>query len=140
MIRPFDAADTDGVIDVWYRSARVAYTFLPDEFFDRERREIRDRWLPVAETIVCEDEGRVVGFLSLIGNEVGAFFVDPEQQGRGLGRQLMDHARDSRPFLELNVFESNPLGRRFYEAYGFVYDSEHIHEATGEKELRLRLG
>ena len=140
MIRPFANDDSDAVIDVWFHSSRVAYSFLSDDFFDSERQEIRDRWLPIAETLVFEDEGRVVGFLSLIGNEVGAFFVAPDHQGRGIGRRLMDHARDSRPLLELNVFESNALGRRFYAAYGFVAVSDHIHEATGAKELRLRLG
>lgn len=139
MIRPFEEADIDGVIDVWYRSSRVAYSFLPDEFFDVERQEIRDRWLPIAETIVYEVDEGVAGFLSLIGNEVGAFFVDPDRQGQGIGRQLMDHARSMRPFLELNVFESNPSGRRFYSAYGFVPVSQHVHAATGETELRLRL-
>lgn len=139
MIRPFTHDDIDAVIEVWNRSSRIAHSFLTDDFFDAERHEIRDRWLPIAETTVYEDDGQVVGFLSLIGNEVGAFFVDPDHQGQGIGLQLMDHARGSRPFLELNVFESNASGRRFYAAYGFVAVSEHLHEAAGAKELRLRL-
>jgi putative acetyltransferase len=94
----------------------------------------------MAETSVCEIDGSVVGFLSLIGNEVGAIFVDPDHQGRGIGRALMDGARDSRPFLELSVFEANSAGRGFYDAYGFELAGRQVNEDTGLPELRLRLG
>lgn len=140
MIRPALPSDTEDLLDVWQRASEIAHHFLDEEFFPQERREIEERWLPIAETIVYETEGRVVGFLSLIGNEVGAIFVDPDRQGQGVGRSLMDWARDARPWLELNVFEANTTGRRFYEAYGFAYVSRHINEATGQPELRLRLG
>ena len=57
----------------------------------------------------------------------------------GIGRALMDQARASRPFLELDVFEANSIGRRFYEAYGFRQVDRHIHEETEQNVLRLRL-
>lgn len=78
--------------------------------------------------------------LSLIGIEVSAIFVDPDYQGCGLGRALMDGARDSRPFLELSVFEANSAGRRFYDTYGFEFVDRQASEATRRPELRLRLG
>ncbi len=98
-----------------------------------------DQWLPIAETTVYELDGRVVGFLSLIGTEVGGFFVHPDHQRRGIGRALMDDAKESRPFLELDVFAANSIGRRFYDSYGFEQVDSHIHDETGHVELRLRL-
>lgn len=139
-IRPFETKDEEELLDVWHRASQIAHDFLDIDFFVGERREIREQWLPIAETVVFETDGRLVGFLSLIGNEVGAIFVDPDYQGQGVGRSLMDWARDSSPILELNVFEANTLGRRFYESYGFQDVGRSIHEATGEPELRLRLG
>lgn len=139
MIRGYLDGDLSSLLDVWYRASVAAHAFLPDEFFDSERREITEQWLPMAETVVHEIDGRLVGFLSLIGNEVGAIFVDPHHQGRGVGRALMDWARDARPHLELSVFEANESGRRFYESYGFEFVSRHINAATGHPELRLRL-
>jgi putative acetyltransferase len=118
----------------------VAHSFLPDEFFPTERRAIAEQWLPLAETVVHETDGRVTGFLALIGNEVGAVFVDPAYQGRGVGRSLMNWARDSRAWLELSVFEANSSGRGFYERCGFEYVGRRVNEATGRPELRLRLG
>ena len=139
VIRPYRDDDLGAVLGVWYRASLIAHSFLSEEFLAAERREIGERWLPMAETTVCEIDGSVVGFLSLIGNEVGAIFVDPDYQGRGIGRALMDGARDSRPFLELSVFEANSTGRGFYDAYGFEFGGRQVNQDTGLPELRLRL-
>jgi putative acetyltransferase len=93
----------------------------------------------LAETTVYEQEGCVVGFVALIGNEVGAIFVNPDAQGRGIGRALMDAARRSRSYLELDVFEANSVGRYFDDVYGFEFVDRHMNEAAGHPELRLRL-
>jgi putative acetyltransferase len=138
-IRPYAVADLEELLDVWYRASLVAHSFLPEEFFAAERRAIAEQWLPMAETVVYESDGGVVGFLSLIGNEVGAVFVDPDYQGRGFGRALMDWAQHARPWLELSVFEANSTGRGFYEHYGFEYVGETLNEPTGHRELRLGL-
>ncbi|HEX6254491.1 MAG TPA: GNAT family N-acetyltransferase [Euzebyales bacterium] len=140
MIRPYVAADLESLLDVWYQASLIAHAFLPEEFLAAEREDIADVWMPVAETIVYEDDGQVVGFLSLVGNEVGAIFVHPEHQGRGVGRALMVRARAARPDLELDVFEANAIGRRFYDAYGFTFVRRHVHDETGRMQLRLRLG
>jgi putative acetyltransferase len=139
MIRASRREDTAQVIDVWYRVSLIAHPFLTDDFLEGERAEIIERWLPIAETTVYEIDGRLVGFISLIDTEVGAVFVDPDYQGRGIGRALMDHARASRPFLELDVFEANRIGRGFYQAYGFRFVDRHVNDKAGQVELRLRL-
>ena len=139
MIRPYTEEDLGELLDVWYWASLIAHSFLTEEFFDQERRQIAKHWLPVADTMVYETDGRVVGFLAMIGNEVGAIFVDPHYQGRGIGRALLDAVRDSHPFLELDVFEANFGGRRFYEVYGFEFVDRPISEATGHPELSLRL-
>ena len=140
MIRPYTDEDLDELLDVWYQASLVAHSFLTDEFLATEVRDVAEHWLPLAETMVSQTEGRVVGFLALVGNEVGAIFVAPNSQGRGIGRALMDRARESRPFLELNVLEANAIGRHFYDACGFEFVDRHVGQATGQPELRLRLG
>lgn len=107
--------------------------------FERERRDIAEKYLPVAETYVYERDGVVVGFISLLGNEVGGLFVTPKCHGQGIGRALMDWARGTRDHLELDVFEANEIGRAFYEAYGFGIVGERFDEITGQSVLRLRL-
>ena len=141
MIRRYvETTDLPELLDSWYEASLVAHPFLGDEFLARERVLIAEQWLPSADTMVSVVDGRVVGFLSLVGNEVGAIFVHPDHQGAGLGRELMDDARSKRPFLELEVFEDNPIGRGFYAAYGFEQINRSLNDETGQMSLRLRLG
>ena len=81
MIRPYADGDLDELLDVWYEASLIAHPFVAEEFLAKERLEVAEHWLPIAETTVYETDGHVVGFLALIGNEVGGFFVDPKYQG-----------------------------------------------------------
>ncbi len=137
-IRPFSDDDRAGLLDVWERASRVAHDFLPDEFFAREREAISTQHLVRAETWVAELGGRIAGFVSLLGDEVGAVFVDPDRQRRGIGRALLDHVRSGRGPLELEVFAANFRARGFYERYGFVPVGRYVHAESGEPMVRLR--
>lgn len=138
MIRSYQPDDEEQVLEVWFAAASLAHPFLTPEFMAEERETIRSVYMPITQTWVYEQAGRVVGFISLLENEVGAIFVAPTFQGRGVGRTLMDWARAQHPVLELEVFAANHLGRAFYDRYGFTYLSQHVHEPTGQMLLRLR--
>jgi putative acetyltransferase len=137
VIREYRDSDQDAVIEVWFSASQVAMPFLSETFLMEERDKLRLVWLPIAETWVFEIVGTVAGFISLLGNEVGAIFVHPSVQGRGIGRALMDHAFALRDSLILDVFRENLVGRRFYDSYGFRVDHEHVHERTGHVQMRL---
>jgi putative acetyltransferase len=122
----------------WENASRLAHPFLTREFLDHERYNIPSLYLPNADTWVVELNGRVIGFIALIGNEVGGIFVEPEFHGIGAGRALMDKAQELHGDLEVEVFQANLIGRRFYSSYGFEPLSEKIHEETGNKLLRLK--
>lgn len=137
MIRKYTEADCEAILDIWIAASLIATPFLSEKFLADEREHIRTIWLLKAETWVFEEDSHVIGFLSLIGNEVGALFVHPDAQRRGVGTALMDHAAGLRDELFLDVFEDNAIGRRFYEQYGFKFESKHVHEQSGHMQLRL---
>jgi putative acetyltransferase len=139
MIREYEEKDLSELLEAWYSASQVAHPFLDEAFFEQERKNIAAFHLPKAETWVYDLDGVVVGFIVLIGNEVGAIFVDPKFHGQGIGRALMDKARRLRDVLELDVFKDNLVGRKFYEKYGFSQVNEYWHEETGFMQLRLRL-
>lgn len=137
LIRKYTEADREVIIEIWFAASLVATPFLSKEFLADERENIRTIWLSKAETFVFEGDGNVIGFLSLVGNEVGAIFVHPDTQGRGIGRALMDRAASLREGLFLDVFEDNAVGRRFYDRYGFKFEHKHVHEQSGHMQIRL---
>ncbi len=139
MIRCYHPTDLDDLLSVWAAATVVAHPFLSVEFLRRERHRIPSVYLPNAETWIWEAQGRVVGFASLLGNEVGALFVHPSCHRAGIGRALMDRARTLRGELEVEVFKANAQGRAFYADYGFELMEAKIHAQTGFEILRLRL-
>ena len=137
-IRQYAEADLNGVLSSWENASRIAHPFLTKIFLDKERYNITNVYLPNADTWVAEIDGLVVGFIALLDNEVGAIFVDPEFHGAGFGKALMDKAQEIHGNLEVEVFEANLTGRKFYSSYGFELFIEKTHEETGNKMLRLK--
>ena len=139
MIRRYEDRDLEDILTAWAAASEIAHPFLTKEFLAQERENIPNVYLPNAETWVYEDNRTVVGFVALIGNEVGAIFVHPEHHRNGIGQRLMDKARKVRHELEVEVFTANSIGRAFYAKYGFELIEEKIHAPTGQDLLRLRL-
>lgn len=140
MIRPYDAnsaADARVVLSIWREASNFAHPFLSEAFQAEAEVAIRDIYLPMAETWLATKADEPVGFIALIDEEVGGFFVRPAWHGQGIGRALMDHAVSQRPALQLGVFRDNPVGRRFYEAYGFTVTGEQLDEASGHPLVRM---
>ena len=138
MIRQYEDADLDSVLSSWENASKVAHPFLREEFQAQERKNIPELYIPNADTWVVEVDDQVVGFIALIGNEVGAIFLQPAHQGKKIGKLMMDKAKELHGDLEVEVFERNSIGRNFYAQYGFKLIEEKVHELTGERLLRLK--
>jgi putative acetyltransferase len=138
MIRAYKQSDINSIIDIWYVASLAAHPFLESDFLEKEKIKIKEVYMPNTITWVYSSGERLVGFISMMGNEVGAIFVRPEQHGKGFGKALMDHVAALHEQLEVEVFERNKIGRKFYDRYGFKRISESIHEETKEKSLRMK--
>ena len=131
MIREYREQDLAQLMVVWEGASALAHPFLPSEFVASVREDIPNIYLPNAETWVAESVSGVVGFIALLGNEVGAIFISPEHQGKGVGRLLMDKAHERKGDLIVEVFAENAIGCAFYRGYGFTKIEEKMHEETG---------
>lgn len=126
-IRKYIDEDLAGVLSSWENASKIAHPFLTESFLDKERHNIPNLYLPNADTWVAEIDGITIGFIALIGNEVGAIFVEPEFHGSGVGLALMNKAKSIHGDLEVEVFEANEIGRTFYLNYGFELLHEKLH-------------
>ena len=140
MIREFNTdskEEEDILLGVWYDSCYHSHGFLDKEYFINERNAIRNEYLKNSNTWVYEQEGKIVGFICLLENKVGAIFVHPSRLKQKIGKALMDYARDLKGELELAVYKDNTLAFDFYERYGFRVTGEYICEDTGHPMLRM---
>lgn len=137
-IRQYNSSDLDSVLSSWEVATRLAHPFMTDEFIDQERINVAEIYMPNTDTWVVEIEGNVEGFIALMGNEVGAIFLQTKFHGKGAGKLLMDKAQELHGDLEVEVFKENSIGRKFYSQYGFKILEEKLHEPTGQQVLRLK--
>jgi len=77
---------------------------MADDFIAQERNNVAAVYLPNTDTWVAEISGEVKGLIALMGNEVGAIFLQPDCHGEGVGKALMDKAQALDGDLEVEVF------------------------------------
>jgi len=124
VIRPFDVAtDIEKLSDIWFDASLVAHPFIGEQRLMEQRRLIKEKYLPDAETWVALRMGEPVGFISLLDTFIGGIFVAPNQQGQGIGRKLIAFAMDRKGQLSLEVYTRNAQAVRFYTALGFHEES-----------------
>lgn len=112
---------------------------MPDEYFAHQRYALPTGYIPNSKTWVCTINTKVVGFVSLIGSEVAALFVDPDYHGLGVGRSLLDTVKPLCAQMKLEVFEANTKGLAFYKAYGFRVTASRPYKDSGQKLLVLTM-
>ena len=139
MIRKHSPEDLDQIIDIWSQASALAHPFLNANFVEKVRHDMTHLYIPGSDTWVYETDEGIVGFISMIGNEIGGLFVRPNSHSKGIGSTLVNFIKEQHDTLEVEVFENNSIGRAFYAKYGFKQIKQYHHEQSGHEVLRLQL-
>lgn len=76
--------------------------------------------LAQGETWVARHDGGILGFVTLVSDELEQLYLRPGHYRRGIGSMLLAKAKYRSPGrLHLFTFERNTTARAFYEARGF---------------------
>lgn len=138
MIRTFCPGDMKSVLDIWLTASIQAHHFVDSEFWRAQLDQMRNVYLPVSEVYVYENQKGVIGFYALYDNCLAAIFVYPAHQSMGIGKQLLNHAKERRETLELSVYKQNIPSLEFYRSQGFVVGGEQVDKHTGLAEVLMR--
>ncbi len=128
----------DSVLDTWLESSLEAHDFIDREFWESNVSAMRDLYLPSAEVYVNEDEGKVNGFIAIVGDSIAALFVSPASQGRGIGTGLLNKAKELRSTLDLCVYKENLKSFEFYKRHLFAAEGENVDARTGCVQILMR--
>jgi putative acetyltransferase len=140
-LRPYTAADEDAAIELWRRTWTQHY---PQIDFNSRVAWWRERWrqelVPVAAIVLAEQDGRLIGFVTVDPKTMylDQIVVAPEAWGSGAALALLDEAKRLSPKgLDLLVNKDNARAIRFYEKHGFVYAGEDKNPVSGKPVNRM---
>lgn len=123
-IREYRPEDFDAVTILW----RIANEkSLPElvrasgHFFYEDRDYFRNHILTQNKVWVVELDQHPVAFMAMRADFIDHLYVDPDYQKRGIGKALLEHARQLSPeHLWLYTLQVNVNARAFYEKNGFI--------------------
>lgn len=136
MIRKLQKADLNDVTNLWLDTNLKAHNFISAEYWNTNFEFVKEM-LPQAEVYVYENGKKIQGFIGLNGEYIEGIFVAVEMQSRGIGKLLLDYAKDRKPKLLLKVYQKNTRAVRFYQREGFEIQSEGVDDDTGEKDYAM---
>jgi ribosomal protein S18 acetylase RimI-like enzyme len=121
-IRQASIDDAVDVAELFLTTRREAMPYLPTLYTDDQTRQ----WIAKVVFVTCnvwvaETQGRIAGFMALVGDRLEHLYILPAYQRQGIGSQFLGKAKQLRPQrLELYVFQQNTSARSFYQAHGFA--------------------
>jgi len=123
-IRDYRPEDFDAVTILW-RIARAkslpAFQRAQGPFFSEDQDYFRNHILKENKLWVAEMDRRVVAFMAMRNEFIDQLYVHPGYQNRGIGKALLDCARQLSPeHLWLYTLQINLSARVFYENNGFI--------------------
>lgn len=136
MIRKFQKADTEWVMQIWQNGNEDAHPFIPKDYWDLNYSMVEEQLLQ-ADVFVCEIHGEIQGFIGMADSYIAGIFVDKKYRSLGVGKQLLDSIKQKYCCLSLRVYQKNKRAVAFYFREGFSTQSEGVDEATGEAEYTM---
>ena len=140
MIRQLQNKDIDKIMGIWLESTIYAHKFISKEYWNENYNIVKDVYIPMSKTFIYEDNDDIRGFISVINNDfIGALFVEKNYQSQGIGKSLIDYAKNLYDNLSLAVYKENEKALEFYKNMGFKIISENINEDTNCVEYIMKL-
>jgi GNAT superfamily N-acetyltransferase len=120
-LRAASAADVDAVADLCRRTRQTALPYLPDlHTYADDCVYFRDVVFASDRVYVAERDGSLLAVIAFGDGWVSQLYVDPAEQGRGIGSALLRLAMGAQPELQLWTFQKNDRALRFYARHGFA--------------------
>lgn len=140
MIKNIENEDIDKIMDIWLKSTIKAHDFIDEEYWNKNYSTVKNVYIPMSDTFVYEDKENIKGFISIIDKKfIGALFVDPDFQGSGVGKKLINYALNKYKKLNLAVYKDNKKSVDFYMNRGFKIVKEQKNEDSGYAEYIMEM-
>lgn len=132
-----DEKTLDSLLAIWLEGNLQAHSFISKNYWLDNQVGVREG-LAQARIFVKETDGKAVGFLGLVEEEIAGLFVKEQFQKQGIGEALIQRVKDEKKILTLTVYENNQAALLFYERQGFRRVRYQIDPETQQREWLMR--
>lgn len=137
VIRKYEEEELDDIIELWYKVSIKAHDFISYDYWESGKSEMKEKYIPMSETYVIEEDKKIIGFISMVQDYLAAIFIDIEYQNKGYGKTLLDYIKTQKNHIELKAYKKNSKTINFYLKNGFKVKEESVDEETGELEYLM---
>lgn len=137
MIRKFNINELEIVMEIWLNTNIEAHDFVNTSYWQRNYDMVRNMF-PDASIFVYEDNDQIQGYIGLMDNYIAGMFINSSSQSKGIGKGLLNYAKDINSELLLKVYKKNVRAVKFYLRENFKVLKEQIDENTDEVELVMK--
>jgi putative acetyltransferase len=140
ILRPYVPTDEAAAIELWRRTWQQAYPIIDfDQRLDWWRQRWREEILPTATIVVAEQEGELVGFVTMMPDGyLDQIVVAPENWSSGMAEALLGEAKQLAPGgIALHVNKDNRRAVRFYEKHGFIIQGDDRNQLSGRPVYKM---
>lgn len=118
------------LLEVWENSVKATHKFLSYEEIENIKKYVPQGLKEVSHLIIVENDNNVpIAFMGIENQKLEMLFIQDNERGKGLGKELLNYGIKNYNVNELAVNEQNPKAKGFYEHMGFkVYKRSELDE------------
>ncbi len=128
-----DAPPCARIVSDWIK----ATDWMPDEPSRAKLEQLMRDGFPTREAWLAEQNGDVLGYLSMGAASTHIFGLYVKRPRQGVGRILLNRAKEGRDRLKLRSHSPNHAAHRFYRREGFVTIATELSGDDGVTEIEM---
>lgn len=113
--------DLEAVMNIWLHENIRVHSYVDSVYWVSNVSYVKGL-ISQADTAVFEEDGVIKGFIGIDDDDskIEGIFVSEAYEKMGIGKQLINYAKDNYDRLTLNVFKKNKDAIRFYKTCDFT--------------------
>lgn len=124
--------DYSQLVSLWEASVRATHGFLNEEDILFFKKLIPDYLSQVRVFVVCDNNGKIIGFTGVSDNNLEMLFIHPDARGQGVGKILVNYVISVLGVKKVDVNEQNAQAVGFYLKMGYKVISRSETDGQGK--------
>ena len=118
------------LLEVWESSVTATHKFLSSDEIKNIKKYVPQALINVAHLVIVENKDNIpIAFMGIEKKRLEMLFIQNNERGKGIGKQLLNYGINKYNVNELTVNEQNVNAKGFYEYMGFItYKREELDE------------